>query len=151
MIRNHVAQSARRIIITTARFDADLFSDRNLHVIDIISVPDRLENAVAKAENQNILHGFLAEIMIDAENLIFLKDRAQFFIQSFSRFQIAPERFFKNETPPLFFIVFGKFNFIDLTNDFAEENRRRREIKEIITARVEFLFDIVENFFQLFE
>ncbi len=51
MIRNHIAQRPRRVVITAAQFDAELFGDRNLHVVNKITVPNRLENAVAETKN----------------------------------------------------------------------------------------------------
>ena len=45
-----------------------------MHVIDVIAVPKRLENAVAKAQDEKVLHGVLAEVMIDAVDLLFVEN-----------------------------------------------------------------------------
>jgi len=34
-------------------------------------IPQRLEQRIAEAQHQQVLHGFLAEVMIDAEGLRF--------------------------------------------------------------------------------
>ena len=78
MIRNHIAQCAGSIVITAARFNAEPFGNRDLNVVNIVSIPNRFKNAVAEAKNQNVLNGFLAEIMVDAINLPFVENFQKF-------------------------------------------------------------------------
>ena len=73
MIRDHVTQGSGRVIIPAALLDAELFRHGDLDMVDIVSVPDRLEDAVAEAKDQNILHRLFAEIMVDAIDLPFVK------------------------------------------------------------------------------
>ena len=42
----------------------------DLHVIDEVAIPDRLEQAVGEAERQDVLRRLLAEEVIDAEDLL---------------------------------------------------------------------------------
>ena len=53
--------------------DADGLGGGDLHVIDVAPVPDRLEHAVAEAEHEQVLDGFLAEIVIDAIDLVLVE------------------------------------------------------------------------------
>ena len=46
---------------------------RNLYMIDVVAIPQRLEHRIGKAKYENVLHRFLAEIMIDAIRLRFIK------------------------------------------------------------------------------
>ncbi len=71
MVRHHVAQRAGGVVEAAAMADADLFIDRDLHMVDVIAVPDRLEHAVGEAQHQDVLHRFLAEVMIDPVDLVF--------------------------------------------------------------------------------
>ena len=71
MVRHHVAQGASHIEVTAALFHAHRFSYRDLHVVNVVLVPNRFKDAIAEAENQNVLHGLFAQIMVNAENLIF--------------------------------------------------------------------------------
>ncbi len=64
---------ARRVVITAPCFDTELFSDGYLNMIYIVSIPDRLEDAVAEPKDQNVLDRFLAEIMVDAVDLAFFE------------------------------------------------------------------------------
>ncbi len=52
-----------------AALDADGFGDRDLHVIDMVAVPQRLEDAVGKAQRHDVLDRLLAEEMVHAEDL----------------------------------------------------------------------------------
>ena len=70
MVRHHVAQRAGRVVELAALLDADRLGDRDLHVVDVVAVPQRLEEAVGEAEDQDVLHRLLAEIVIDAEDLL---------------------------------------------------------------------------------
>ena len=73
MVLDHVAQRARFLVISAAAFHADRFGRRDLHMIDISAVPQRLEDAVAEAEGHDVLDRFLAQIMVDAVDLAFLE------------------------------------------------------------------------------
>ena len=71
MVLHHVAQCSGLLVERAAALDPDALRRCDLHMIDEVAVPDGLENAVGKAKNQYVLHGFLAEVMVDAEDLSF--------------------------------------------------------------------------------
>ena len=50
---------------------AFLLGHGDLHVIDVLLVPERLEDAVGEAQHQQVLHRLLAEVVIDAVGLAF--------------------------------------------------------------------------------
>ena len=70
MVLHHVAQHARAVVVAAAAFHVDRLGDVELDVVDEVLVPQRLEHAVAEAEGQKILHGLLAEIVIDPVDLV---------------------------------------------------------------------------------
>src|SRR5882724_1112231 len=78
------------------------FSPGNLHMIDIIFVPDWLKNTIGKTKSNHILYCFFTKIMINTKNLLFFKDLCQSFIQVASGCNIFSERFFNYQTSPLF-------------------------------------------------
>ena len=73
MIRHHVSQRARLLVISAALLDPDFLGGGDLHTIDVTAVPDRLKNSVTESKDENVLNGFLSQIMIDSINLIFLQ------------------------------------------------------------------------------
>jgi len=42
----------------------------DIHVVDMIATPQRLEDTIGEAQHQNVLDGFFAEEMIDAVDLV---------------------------------------------------------------------------------
>ena len=73
VIGNHVAERAGGFVETTAVFDADGFRGGDLNVIDVIAIPERLDDVVGKAEDHHVLHGLFAEIVVDAVDLFLVQ------------------------------------------------------------------------------
>src|SRR4029450_13693341 len=76
------ADRARLLVVTRTSFDPKRLGDGDLHVVDELPVPDRLEDALCKAQCENVLNGLLAEVVVDAEDLalveVLLDDLLQF-------------------------------------------------------------------------
>ena len=65
------------VVVAAAALDADRLGDGDLHVVDVAAVPDRLEDAVGEAEDHQVLDGLLAEVVIDAVDLLLVEAPAQ--------------------------------------------------------------------------
>ncbi len=70
MVLEDVAHRASLFVEGGAALDPERLGDRDLHVVDELAVPDRLENAVCKAQRQHVLDGLLAEVVVDPEDLV---------------------------------------------------------------------------------
>ncbi|MGX1327379.1 hypothetical protein AB7M56_001878 [Bradyrhizobium elkanii] len=46
-------------------------------MVDVVAIPDRLEHAVGEAQHQDVLDGFLAEIVIDPVDLVLVHQLQQ--------------------------------------------------------------------------
>ena len=51
MIGDHVAEGAGGFVKAAAMFDADGFGGGDLDVVNVIAIPERLENGVGEAED----------------------------------------------------------------------------------------------------
>src|SRR5207249_2510247 len=71
VILNHVAHHTGFFVVGAAVLHAELSRRGDLHVVDVASIPDGLEDAGADAEHQQVLHRLFAEIMIEAQDLRF--------------------------------------------------------------------------------
>ena len=76
MVLHHVAQRAGLLVVAGARADAFLFGHRDLDVVDVLLVEQRLEDAVGEPQDQDVLDGLLAEVVIDAVDLALVEDLA---------------------------------------------------------------------------
>ncbi len=95
MVRHHVAQRAGRVVEGAAPADGDGLGDGDLHMVDMLALPDRLEQAVGETQHQNVLHRLLAEIMVDAENLVLVEHLAQFGIELHRRGEVGGRTAFR--------------------------------------------------------
>jgi hypothetical protein len=71
VILHHVAQSARSFVVAGAHLNSERFRCRELHLVDVVRVPEGRENRVCKSQDQYVLRGFLAEEMINPISLLF--------------------------------------------------------------------------------
>jgi len=42
----------------------------NLHVVNVVAIPERLDELLEKRKTMDVLHGLFAEIVIDAVDLL---------------------------------------------------------------------------------
>src|SRR5437016_12273314 len=61
VVRNHIAQCASGIEISTTLFHADGFRIRDLDVVNVAAVPDWLKDRVIKPEDHDVLYRLFAE------------------------------------------------------------------------------------------
>src|SRR5579875_208978 len=143
MVLDHIANRARFLIIAAAPLNADIFGDGDLDVIDVAPVPYRLEDAVRQAKHQDVLYRLFAEIVVDAINLVFFKDFADLAIEFARRCEIMAEWLLDNETRPALAISVqaGRAEALD---NFGILARRRREVKDAITARAALMIEHVQ-------
>ena len=71
VVLHDVAQRAGLLVVRTATLDADLLGHGDLHMVDVLAVPQRLEDPVGEPEHEQVLNGLLAEVVVDAIDLLF--------------------------------------------------------------------------------
>ncbi len=135
MVLEHVAQHADAVIKTRAMSNADCLSHCDLHMVNVGAIPDRLEDGVGKAGEQNILHSFLAEIMVNAIDLVFVECFVDLLIQSDCGCQVCAERFFKHHAPPAS-VLMQLTCCIKIINDDGENRRRKRHVVHAVRVAI---------------
>ena len=148
MILHHVAQRARAFVITGAPFHAERLRRRDLDMIDVTPVPDRLEDRVRETEHQNVLSGFFPEEMIDPVSLVLGKRRSHDCVQLPRRREIGAERFLHDHSRPAAVARFVQSRVLQIFQDRFELIRRDREIKQSVPARAPLLVDFLKSFRQ---
>jgi hypothetical protein len=132
--------------------DAEFFLHGDLHMVDVIAIPDRLEHAVGKAQHQDVLDGFLAQVMIDPVDLMLVDDFQEFGVQEFGRGKVGAERFFNHQPPPrTAFVLPQQTGAAEFAADRQERIRRRRQIEQPVAACLPVGFELADPLLQRIE
>ena len=69
MVDDDVAQRADGVVEVAPILDAEVLRHRDLDTLDVLPVPDRLEDPVREPEVEDLLEAHLPEVVVDAEEL----------------------------------------------------------------------------------
>ncbi len=89
---HHVLEGAGRLVERNAVVDTERLGHVDLYMVDVVPVPDGLEQTVGEAEGQNVQDAFLTEEMVDAEDLVLVEDLVQHVVQRHGAGQVGAER-----------------------------------------------------------
>jgi hypothetical protein len=56
VVLDHVTDRACLLVEAAAPLDAEALRHRDLHALDVVAVPDRLDERVREAEEEEVLH-----------------------------------------------------------------------------------------------
>ncbi|KAF5304308.1 hypothetical protein FQR65_LT08000 [Abscondita terminalis] len=96
MVLHHVAQRAGLVIEGAALLHAQALGDGDLDVGNGLAPPQRLEQRVAEAHRQQVLHRGLAQVMVYAEDLPFVEHLAHGGIDAAVGGQIVAQGLFEH-------------------------------------------------------
>ena len=77
MVLYHIAHGTCLVVELPATRHAYGFGHCDLHIVDVLVVPKRLKKGIGKAQRQQVLHCFLAQVMINTIDLLLIKDVCQ--------------------------------------------------------------------------
>src|SRR5207244_12193228 len=97
MVLHDVADRAGLLVELYPSLNAETFGHRDLHALHIIAVPDRLKKSIGETKEEQVLDAFFAEIMVDAENILFRKHGMRGGIQGAGGSQVSTERLLKDD------------------------------------------------------
>ncbi len=101
-------------------------------MIDEIAVPDRLEQAVAEAEGEDVLRRLLAEEMVDAEDLVLVEHLVQFGVERDRALEVGPERLLHDDARAL-----GEARLLQHLDRRQRRGRRHAEIVDELELSAE--------------
>src|SRR5207248_4807850 len=146
VVLDHVAQRPGFFIIAGPGANSLGFAHGDLNVIDILMIPDRLEDAVCKPDNQEILNRLLAQVMIDAEDLRFVEDLRYRFVDLPRGVQVPADRL-SDDDPREGFVIADRLGKSRLPQTFYREDDCRRgngEIKDAVSRQGELGLNVAE-------
>ena len=68
-----VADRARLIVEGASALHPEVFRHRDLDALDMVAVPERLQQRVRKTKEDHVMHRPLAQVMVDAEDRLLVK------------------------------------------------------------------------------
>ena len=95
VVLHHVAHRARAVVVADPRFKADRLGDSDLHMVEMRGIPKRLEQDIGKAQRQQVLHRFLAQIVVDAEGPLLREGAGNGVVDLAAGFKAGAQRLFK--------------------------------------------------------
>ena len=98
VVLHHVAHGADAVVKSASSTDSFLFGHGDLDVIDEVTVPDGFPNGVRKAEVEEILNRFLAEVVVDTEEVGFVEAGVKVGDELVGGGKVVAEGFFHNDT-----------------------------------------------------
>ena len=131
MVLEDVPDRTRLLVVGGAALDAEGLGDRDLDVVDELSVPDRLEDAVREPQREHVLDRFLAEVVVDAEDLLLGEVLADQGGQLARGGEVVAERLLDDQARP----AFGLATLADLLDDHRHRLRRDCEVVDAVAAR----------------
>ena len=125
MRHDHVAERAGALVELTARADRQRLGDVDLHVLDVLAIPQRLEEAVGEAQREQVERRLLAEEVVDAEDLLLLEDLVHGVVELARRLEVGAERLLHDHTRAL-----GQAGLAERPDDRAGRGRRHRQVEQ---------------------
>ena len=81
--------------------ETERLRDVDLHVVDEVAIPDRLEEPIGEPEREDVLRRLLAEKVVDPEDLLLAEDLVQARVQRHGAREIGAERLLHDDARPL--------------------------------------------------
>jgi hypothetical protein len=143
VVLDHVAQRAGLLVVRAARLDADALADGDLHVVDVVPVPQGLEDAIGPAEDEDVLDGLLPEVVVDPVDLVLAPRRGHDLVERPRRGQIAPERLLDDDAHPALAALRRAVQprLAEPRDQMRVERRWRRHVEEPVAARAALALD----------
>ena len=125
MGHDHVAVGTGRLVEGGAGVEAERLGHVDLDVVDVLTVPDRFEQSVREAEGEDVLGCFLAEEVIDAEDLLLGERLMDVGVQRLGAGEVGAERLFHDDPRPL-----GQSRFAEHGYDCSGCGRGHAQVME---------------------
>ena len=124
MVLHHVAQRPDRVVEAAAVLDPEVLGHGDLHAGDPVAVPQRLEDRVGEPQEHDVHGGFLAQEVVDAEDLPLGQMLSQLVVQGAGRSQVVTEGFLDHDPGAV-----GQVGAGQAVDHLAEQRRRDLQVE----------------------
>ncbi len=98
---DHVLVGAGRLVEVRALVEPQLLGHVDLDVVDVVAVPDRLEQPVGEAEREDVLRRLLPEEVVDPVDLRLVEGLVELGVERLGRRQVDAERLLHDDPAAL--------------------------------------------------
>src|SRR5216684_4641663 len=153
VVLQYVAERSGLFIKWSPRLDTHRFRNGNLYPLYVVPIPNRLEDSIAETKEQNVLHRFFAEIVIDPKYLILGKDGIHIVIELLCRCEIRSEWLLDDDPDPVV-RLFSRLRHAMRTksgDDVGKILGCHRQVEQPVAARAELFIQFLKVVLEPFE
>ncbi len=132
MVLHNIANDAKLIEVTSATLSSKRLLERDDDGGDVVAVPCGTEEPVAKPDGHQVLHHFLAKVVVDTVKLFFFEEGGQVVGKSSRGLGILPERLLNDDAGPT---LFGHGGLLQVGRDRDEDGGRQGQVEEPVGIR----------------
>ena len=125
VVDHDVAQRADRVVEVPAVLDAEALGHRDLDARDVVAVPDRLEDRVREAQEEELRDAELPEVVVDPVELALVEVLVHLGRERARRLEVVAERLLDDDAR-----VLGEAHAREPLDDGAEQERRDLEVED---------------------
>ena len=145
MVLEDVAARAGLLVEGAPVLDPDRLGHRDLHVVHVAPVPERLEDAVPEPEDHQVPDGLLAQVVVDPVDLRLAEDLADLAVEADRRVEVAPERLLDDDPAPAAAVdLVVEAAPPELADDLGEGRGLGGEVEQAVAAGPVLGVDLVE-------
>ena len=119
-------------------------------MVDVVTIPKRLEDTVGKTQRHYVLNRFLAEEMVNSEHLALVGDFQDAGIEFFRRYEIVAEGLFDDDTTESAVFLMQEPSRRQSVDDGTKEAVGHGEVENAVGI-LGFSMKLIEAFLQLVE
>ncbi len=145
MVLDHVPRGADAVVVSGATTQADVLGHGDLDVIDVMRNSRRVEQLVREAQREDVLDGFLAEVVIDPEDRMLREHLVDNGVELFRALQIVAERLLDDHSPPLVLGLVRETRARQLLAHHRERRRRNGQVERVVAVCTALLVQLTER------
>jgi len=129
VVLDDVAHRARLVVVTGPLADPLFLRDGDEDGLDQRAIPHWFEERVRESQRHHVLNGVLGEVVVDAEDLLFLEGRRELRVELARRGEVVTQGFLDHD-PSRHVRPVGEPRSREARQDLAERLGRSREIED---------------------
>ena len=100
VVLDDVTDDAIVVEVAAAALSAKGLAEDDLHVADVVPAEERLEDEVGEAQHGQVLNELLAEVVVDAEDLVLAEHLFQVCVKLAAALEVAAEGLLNDDARP---------------------------------------------------